>query len=164
MSAMPLPAFRPGTFEHIEAKIRRDVEAFGGDFEWGKVTSQPPGNRPVNPLPISREVYRATETGLADTFDQLDQGSSFQGSAGATYQDDQPRERRVADQRQEVIAVAGHQNVVAGIRVSEDFAIRGCCWQDFTQADDLMAHCFQSEGRILGDVVVEEESHASVCI
>ena len=33
---MPSPVFQPGTFEYIEAKIRRDAECttFGGDFEW----------------------------------------------------------------------------------------------------------------------------------
>jgi hypothetical protein len=115
-------------------------------------------------LPISSEVNRSTETGFADTFDQLDQGGSFQGSAGATHQDDQSRERGVADQRQEVIPVAGDQDVVVGIRVSEDFVVRRCRRQDFTQPDDLVAHRFQGEGGIFGDVVVEKESHASVRI
>ena len=32
----PLPALTKGTFEYIEAKIRRDAEgnSYGGDFEW----------------------------------------------------------------------------------------------------------------------------------
>ena len=53
-------------------------------------------------LPILGEVNRSTETGFADTFDQLDQGGSFHGSAGATHHDDQSGERGVTDQRQVV--------------------------------------------------------------
>ena len=109
-------------------------------------------------------MNRSTETGFADTFDQLDQGGSFQGSARATHKHDQSQERGVADQRQEIIPVAGHQDVVVIIRVSEDFVVLGCRRQHLSQADDLIAHCFQGEGGIFGNIVVEEENHASVCI
>ena len=60
--------------------------------------------RDVRQLTISCEVNRSTKTGLADTFAQLNQGGSLQGSTGATHQDDQSREWGVIDQRQEVIA------------------------------------------------------------
>jgi hypothetical protein len=114
--------------------------------------------------PISGEVNRSPETGFADTFDQLDQGGSFQGSARATHQDDQSGERSVADQRQEIIPVTGDQDVAVVIRESEDFVVLGCRRQDLSQMDDLVAHRFQSKGGIFGDVVVKEEDHASVCI
>ena len=38
------------------------------------------GRRCCAPFAISGEVNRSTETGFADTFDQLGQGSTFQGS------------------------------------------------------------------------------------
>ena len=31
-------------------------------------------------------------------------------------------------------------------------------------ANDLVVHCFQCIGCIFGDIMVEEENHASVCI
>ena len=68
-------------------------------------------------------MNRSAEAGFADSFDELNQGGSFQRSARATHQDDQAGERRVADQRQEVVAIACHQNVVVGVRVAKNFVV-----------------------------------------
>lgn len=81
-----------------------------------------------------------------------------------THKNDETREWGVADQGQEVIPVAGHQDVVAVIRVSEHVLIPGGRRQDFTQADDLVVHRFQCIRCIFGDIMVEEENHASGCI
>jgi hypothetical protein len=115
-------------------------------------------------LAILREMNRSAETGFADSFDQLDQGGSFEGSARATHKNDQARERGVSDQRQKVISVARHQDVVVVIRISEHLFIAGGRRQDFAQADDVVIHRFQRIGCIFGDIMVEEKNHASVCI
>ena len=104
------------------------------------------------------------ETGIADSFDELNQSGSFQRSAWTTHKDDQTGVRCVADQRQEVVAAASDQNVPVGIHLSEDFVIGRRCRQDFSQSEAFVLQRFQGEGGIFGHVVVEEEVHAPVCI
>jgi hypothetical protein len=55
---------------------------------------------------ISGKMYRPRQIGFAHTFDQLDQGGSFQSSVSAAHQDDQSKKWRFANQRQEIIPVA----------------------------------------------------------
>ena len=64
---------------------------------------------------------------------------------------------------QEVVAIARHQQAVALVRKLEDSGIGRFGRKDVAQANDLMIEFAQKVRQILGNVLIEQESHRWSC-
>ena len=107
----------------------------------------------------SGEVDVVAQAGFACPLEQTNEGRSLLRSRSSANHDDDAVMRLLAGQGDEIIAIAGHEQVAAIEGAPKHRGIRGLGAEFVTDAQNAVAEFAKQVGEVFRDVLVEQERH-----
>lgn len=117
---------------------------------------------------MSGEVDVAAQTSLACPFEQSHEGRSLLRARSPPDEDDDAVMGLLLRQGDEVVAIAGHEQMSAIERAPKHRRVRGFRAEHVTDAQHSVIEFAQQVGEVFGDVLIEQEGHdgsadAAIC-